>query len=227
LQGAKEKSKAASCLNNLKQIGLAVSMYAGDWEDTYPPWVEGTYVWGQFVGDYEINGTPGTHAGFGAKIYPYLGRKGQWRVFVCPSDKIKRDLTDTTSNSGQGTGASYGMSASGSGPWGLSFMHIGGGLDSGGNPPRWVKQSQVQWPSEKGLVADARATQTSGWSDPFPYGLLYHSWNAWLTYYPRHTEGVNVLFCDGHTAWVKVSQFFPSTGPSSASDPLYRFWAIQ
>ncbi len=35
LSQAKEKAKAAQCMNNLKQIGLAATMYAQDNNDTY------------------------------------------------------------------------------------------------------------------------------------------------------------------------------------------------
>src|ERR1700722_19260912 len=36
LAKAKEKAKRISCLNNMKQIGLAFQMYAGDYGDTIP-----------------------------------------------------------------------------------------------------------------------------------------------------------------------------------------------
>ena len=36
LNKAREKAKAISCINNLKQIGLSVSMYTTDWDDYLP-----------------------------------------------------------------------------------------------------------------------------------------------------------------------------------------------
>ncbi|MGQ9697309.1 MAG: DUF1559 family PulG-like putative transporter, partial [Armatimonadota bacterium] len=33
---AREKARASACLSNMKQIGLALHQYLGDWDDTYP-----------------------------------------------------------------------------------------------------------------------------------------------------------------------------------------------
>src|SRR2546421_86868 len=37
LSSAKEKSKQASCLNNLRQMGIATIIYADDYQDRLPP----------------------------------------------------------------------------------------------------------------------------------------------------------------------------------------------
>src|SRR5207248_11683169 len=36
LSGAKESAKRIACMNNLKQLGLANTMYAGDYDGSYP-----------------------------------------------------------------------------------------------------------------------------------------------------------------------------------------------
>src|SRR5438552_4070233 len=36
---AREKARATTCLSNCKQIGLAVLMYAQDYDDTVVPWI--------------------------------------------------------------------------------------------------------------------------------------------------------------------------------------------
>lgn len=54
LSKAKEKARRISCLNNLREAGLAVQVYAGDYGDSFPPnaaksppgsWVEGKLDW--------------------------------------------------------------------------------------------------------------------------------------------------------------------------------------
>jgi prepilin-type N-terminal cleavage/methylation domain-containing protein len=37
LKEAKENAKTSTCLNNLKQIGLAYQLYFTDWNDVFPP----------------------------------------------------------------------------------------------------------------------------------------------------------------------------------------------
>jgi prepilin-type N-terminal cleavage/methylation domain-containing protein len=34
---AREKARETSCLNNMKQMGIALTAYLQDWDDTYPP----------------------------------------------------------------------------------------------------------------------------------------------------------------------------------------------
>jgi prepilin-type N-terminal cleavage/methylation domain-containing protein len=37
LARAKEKARAVQCLSNIRQVGLAASLYLGDYNDRYPP----------------------------------------------------------------------------------------------------------------------------------------------------------------------------------------------
>src|SRR5512147_634788 len=43
---AKEKAKAAQCLNNLRQIGIAAKMYADDNKDTFSCLKGGSVIYG-------------------------------------------------------------------------------------------------------------------------------------------------------------------------------------
>src|SRR3954447_741735 len=77
---AREKARAAGCLSNLKQIGLAVAMYLQDNDSQYPS---------QQKDGVPVN-LPGAapvypvEQNFMDELYPYVKNT---QVFVCPSDR--------------------------------------------------------------------------------------------------------------------------------------------
>ncbi|MBC8134327.1 MAG: DUF1559 domain-containing protein, partial [Fibrella sp.] len=68
---AREKARQASCLSNLKQLGLGVIQYVQDYDETYPI--------GVGEGSYGTNPT----AHWQQAIVPYVKADG---IFACPSD---------------------------------------------------------------------------------------------------------------------------------------------
>lgn len=87
LSRARESARRTSCMNNLKQIGLAIMIYAQDYEDNIP-----------FDGETDVN--------FGIKYRPLnmyygLGKLieknylTELKIYVCPSSNIKyQDVQD-------------------------------------------------------------------------------------------------------------------------------------
>lgn len=69
LAGAKRKGNQTKCLNGLRQVNLALSMYASDADGHYPPRRERAYAW--FV-----------------SLMPYAKDA---RILKCPSDSSKDD----------------------------------------------------------------------------------------------------------------------------------------
>jgi prepilin-type processing-associated H-X9-DG protein len=74
LGDAKDKVQAAACLSNLREIGMAISMYANDYRDSYPP----GYIPGR--ADWQV------------LLCPYIGKCPKYgsvftnsQVFICPS----------------------------------------------------------------------------------------------------------------------------------------------
>jgi len=77
---AREKARSIACLSNSKQIGLAVMMYAEDYEEAICPWI--SCGAGQGCG----NPTRGERLWVG-KLQPYIkngGQIGPTGLFVCP-----------------------------------------------------------------------------------------------------------------------------------------------
>ncbi len=85
LSSARDRAKLAQCASNLKQIGLAIHMYAGDWNDLLPEvagatlpgaWTgAGCWAWDRQVSDnlIQISGTSAA--------------RGRAKVLVCPADR--------------------------------------------------------------------------------------------------------------------------------------------
>jgi len=90
---AREKARQATCTSNLKQIGLAVQMYAQDWDGLLP-----------FANQFPADPPPADqyHQG-GPGVYdilePYTKNE---KIFQCPSDKDNMYAT-------QGTSYDYGL----------------------------------------------------------------------------------------------------------------------
>ena len=74
LGDAKDKAQAAVCANNLREIGVAISMYANDHNDYYPPGYTGLSDWPLIIGPYL--GKPHT---------TYAQTIDSSRAFLCPS----------------------------------------------------------------------------------------------------------------------------------------------
>jgi len=73
---ARGKARQASCLANMKQIGMALISYTSDYDECFP----GSYTY--------LNGSGGTggYDHWSSKVGPYCK---SWQLFVCPGDKNK------------------------------------------------------------------------------------------------------------------------------------------
>ena len=89
---AREKARQTSCLSNLKQIGTAMTMYRGDYDETNVRHQTGPCAGGSPcsgpVGDIDSlpPGTPGPSGNMSwrTSLLPYMKN---WQLFVCPSAK--------------------------------------------------------------------------------------------------------------------------------------------
>jgi prepilin-type N-terminal cleavage/methylation domain-containing protein/prepilin-type processing-associated H-X9-DG protein len=75
---ARERARQTTCINNNKQLGLALTQYAQDWDETMPQW----YFTG---GRYTIDGRT-VEPTWDAAVYPIVKAKGS---FTCPSNDPK------------------------------------------------------------------------------------------------------------------------------------------
>ncbi len=94
LSNAKLKAQAISCLNNLKQLQLAITMYTGDNQERFPEnpgagtslnaWVAGVMTWDNLIQPNLQN--TNTHLLTAGEIGPYVGQNAA--IFKCPADIV-------------------------------------------------------------------------------------------------------------------------------------------
>ena len=146
LSGAKERAKITQCLGNLRQIGVAIKLYADDNTSTYPPWANGPWDqhdapdWVGFdiaVGGYD--GQPG-HAllakAINRPLYPYLKPSP---VFRCAADKGQEEPELADAGVGDGIFKPSNFEA-----LGCSYRY---------NTIQWNGESRQAWDSDEGLSA--------------------------------------------------------------------------
>jgi prepilin-type N-terminal cleavage/methylation domain-containing protein/prepilin-type processing-associated H-X9-DG protein len=190
LSKAKAKGKQTSCLNNLRQIGVALTMYRDDF---------GKYPGHYLVSQNLIVWPP--------RLLPYAGNNRH--LFHCPSADNEFAWTTNSpsramrfpNNITPNTGFSYGYN-----DWGLQEFtdpHLGLGGDLGLNPA-WAElpESRVAVPSQMIAIGDSRAD--FNWdaaidaNDPGTFETPASEWPS-----RRHNLGSNMLFCDGHVEYDK------------------------
>jgi type II secretion system protein G len=216
LTKAKNKSKQTSCMNNLRQLGIALTMYPSDF--------------GQYPGNYRV----ATHA------YVWQPRllslmAGNRKAFGCPAAKPE-SLWDTNYNEtiqrlraedgswdnfglpsgdsdNQGARFSYGIN-----DWGLDMgqnLGLGGDIDGGA---RVIKESMVKSPVNMIAFGDVRSDMPKG-QIKFNANLdpkINTLQNPKLhTQAPsnRHNYRTDLCFCDGHVESPRRSEVIdPKSG---------------
>lgn len=185
LSRAREQARRVSCISNLKQLGLAVQMYTGDYEGFYPVSVSTIPV-------MTASG-PSPAAGYVAGLWPYTGNQ---KLFFCPSFPNKNVDINYLYNFHAGNRDCYENG------------------DPGG-PGVFLKDTRVLNPSKFVLLYDSPVIRESlsdadpsdevgsgadqNGGDGHGTGLLWY-WEGAVTDGP-HDKGHNILFADGHVQW--------------------------
>ena len=191
LSKAKGKAQQTACLNNLKQVGLAVSMYLNDNRDSFPSKINSTmYGWlgrrGSSGGYYALDATK-------RPLNGYLGKYTEDSDILpakCPNDRFH---AGTTNNSYNTYGSSYSANThGGSSPPEVQYT-ITRVLDGLENPT--IKLSEMHSITRMVVLSEN--------------GAFFPVWNSQLA--PdleyRHTRlkdnRWNTVFADGHASLVR------------------------
>jgi prepilin-type N-terminal cleavage/methylation domain-containing protein len=200
LARAKSKAKLTQCLSNGRQIGIALFLYADDFNDTMPLCSDWNALGGK-TGKYDlvVNAT-------NKPLYHYQGAQ---EIFRCPADRGDVDgmrfVGFNCTNCYQVYGTSYLIE------WNFDFMRTKRVFgDTGSNRNTYNGQSMKTAeiaisPANKIMLGDWIWHYNRGWTDP---KSVWHNFKG--------KSLIAMLFGDGHTERYK----FP-TKPES--DP---FWLV-
>jgi prepilin-type N-terminal cleavage/methylation domain-containing protein/prepilin-type processing-associated H-X9-DG protein len=194
---ARENARRASCMSNLKQIGLGVMMYVQDYDEAYPP-------------NYNADNPSASKLRYwDGMIFPYVKNVA---VFFCPSSPITiaKDIYPPTYGA---YGASYGV---------LKMSYLTS-VSANAQQRNVLRMPAVVSPATTYMILDAPdytfnqtyATSATTYHTYLPgIGKLGADCSKADDYSSdpgysadcksgRHFDGVNMAFADGHVKWLK------------------------
>jgi prepilin-type N-terminal cleavage/methylation domain-containing protein/prepilin-type processing-associated H-X9-DG protein len=195
---AREKARQASCLSNMKQMGLAYQMYCQDYDETGPTihggnWIPNTDRVAEFL-----------------ELYPYIKNIGVW---TCPDatpaendswpDSAAKALGAPLSNNGKNR-FNYGYN------WGI-LIYAGGGLVGPGASSVNSAGQASDYQAGKSLAALVSPAQVFVYADSYDTYRPTMGMDFMLDSYKggkksgslRHGSRFNVAYADGHAKNVK------------------------
>lgn len=212
LNSARERGRAASCINNLKQMGSALGQYNNDNED-YNPHT-------QFYSEKRTGGNGMPELAWDVLLMPYLGvadvdpnRQRKIEDFEdipilrCPTLPMEKNLQIC------GYYTSYAVNGRGLGTSSASGKRLFGYFDEG-NETHQIKITILKNPSVIMAIADAYPKKSDGSDNYTRTNVAVWSWNTSpadvnaLRLYGidcRHGNAFNTVYFDGH-----VGAFTPS-----------------
>jgi len=174
---AHEKPNPVSCQDNLRRIGVAIAMYAGDWHETLPA-------------NYSYNPPPSNLLWWHDVVQPYVK---DYQLFICPSDQPSSCTHLRPRWPGIPDPLLFSYSANSNG---------GGGTRPIGGWGGGCAMAMIQSVSDTILIAESNdielntyQTEVDAWA---PDGIG--------TIDKRHNGGCNWLFADGHVKYLTRSQ---------------------
>lgn len=223
---ARENARRSSCLNNTKQIGLGLMQYAQDYDERLP-----------FSQSYD--GTPNSGR-WPKKVMPYLKST---QIFTCPS---YTEFPVPAADAWNGSGSTYAINEQIS-TWvtntppsrslaeitdstGTSLVvetaqlltSLVGSADNN-DPKTWAnhmdKASSIKGNSDWQWTAPTRFTGGSSCGSGSNYTCTASN-DLLRRPVPRHFDGLNVIYMDGHAKWTRIDRFLgPMPGGWPYGDP--------
>ncbi len=245
LASTKRKAQSIQCLSNLRQWGLALSIYASQNDDQIPR--DGTDSGGQYAcytGNTSGPGSPQDTAGWYNALPPAVGEKplsfyynsgnfgGHWdqkypfpgngigsKMWMCPAIQVSaQDITLFRSvQAGGFVGGQYGFFC--------YLMDIDLKLKSSlkngviGNSYAWPSMptfSSIRHPSAQVMQTEVCFSPTlENWQGLTTPQNGCFPACRWNYFVKRHRNGGNIVFIDGHSEWFQYEYVYNPLGTSA------------
>ena len=203
LMKALEAARSLNCINQLKQIGVALTTYSGDFNG----WITGSQVYGRNPGGHPWSSmlTDVTPRCNETCPIPTAGNYiGDVKALYCPSGLFPSGGY-TTNEPWASWAYTYGMNNICGGDWQDKSTAAWAKSRNDNGQDRWVNLAAVPEASKKPFLGDTLCNEKAenfaekrGLFEWQAHGV----WKGW-TLYARHQEKVNFWFADGHAAGVQ------------------------
>ena len=214
LSKAKAYAHATTCKNHLRQMGLALKMYADEHQSRYPYYLGppgAAYGDAAYPGDRD-DGTAKGCVYWSSKLFPYYPLNWTNTAYHCPGYK---GVNAGPSRDGPDRLGSYAYNVHGSttswtaGPADKVIKHFGLGPVMTWPQAPAVSEAQIKMPSEMLAIADSQFCEAE---DPEGADVLYPFLPPRRAFDPaRHAKNYNQLFCDGHISAMQPRVLFDPT----------------
>jgi prepilin-type N-terminal cleavage/methylation domain-containing protein/prepilin-type processing-associated H-X9-DG protein len=221
---AREKARQTSCLSNSKQLTTSIAMYIQDYDEIMPLAIEWNqwYIWTEriqpYMKNWDIMYCP---SGAGGGRLPLSWDQPQFRWSKNWAYFVQYGFNATYLNRAEGDCSNIQIAGNAFGP--------PTGLASINQPAQTVllaETGQDAMPDIRDHLGTNIVYAPAGWTAPDcctygdwgPFnGNLWYSLNGTTTrtrmgfFRPRHSEGGNVTFTDGHAKFMKPGQLAAGT----------------
>ena len=226
LSKAKMKAQMTKCTNNLKQLGLAWTFYASDYDGRFTYVSDGTTTnpdgtYRAWIADPWMDMVNSTAANYNTNylINGQLGRylKGNFQVFKCPADKTKDPVSGVNRMRSVSMNCRIGCGPGHAG--GHTWQANGQGLR------HFVRDQELDNPSGRFVFIDENPDKPRAGNDFFPtindglFGHVQQRPNKELNDIPSSAHGSagGLSFADGHTEnhkWTSAAVNLPTISTS-------------
>jgi prepilin-type N-terminal cleavage/methylation domain-containing protein len=201
LASAKEKGKRAFCLNNLRQLGIGLTVYAGDNDERlFGPRPAG--------GNFNLHTLNTNEVQTSKEVNLDASKTNQQSIWVCP---------EVSAGGGQAPGLPYFNPSVGGNPsvqWQIGYQYLGGVTN-------WVNLAGSFKPLSPVKLGNSKPYWVLAAED-IRYDTTTKLWNDGSPPHRRgaYPAGGNTLTCDGSVHWIKVENMFEITTYSTTT----RLW---